>query len=1119
MAVGSGAARGAGRGVALRLGRGCHGCGGTLSSQAAIPTVASGVGVSPVMPLAAQGWLGGPASAAVGAAAAGSPALPPRGARWVSMPSAADIAGTSKETHLGFGVPHIAAGSGANADGSNRQLWDLLEYNAQYFNAHRMAPMLQQVLEEPLAEARSDPRLKAYLQKAATSAKLYENLKDLTAKDIALAVASAREVGLVAAEDLSDVLVATVSDQLPRVSAQRVSFFITAFAKQRIDDPRFWRASALSVMKSTETLSPQVVVSLLDAFRKSGLRSERLFTSLTHRVYGVIDDLGPAHIPPIVATICRVSMQQQDKERALQALLGRWLAMLKRENEKKTGAITMQQILSLTVSIGLKTDELNTATFALQVSSYIGDRMDMCEAEDLIVFLWALQRLVPTGILTEFFVKGLLHVRKTWQQLQASAQLSAQRLLQLSDVLVAVRQDNVDSKSSRGLQELQEYVIADMVESVQYCQPDGLGELLEIWAGGEKFWRHYRDFGEAITKRMEEILLESNDLDEVVPMLRAVLAVPGLLVSLPGRARQVLATAVRSRGAADVERIRSIVIGTPWEAICDGTSGSKGGSRDGASTAASVPSSSSSSPTASAERHAPTADADTARGVGADEQVSGEAVVAEDRRGKQTMEAFLAGQGLPHTDAELAALLRGARDCAIGAEDALQALQAVAPCAQRLAADASEEILSYLSELCDELARDIASLDAASVVAALHSCAVAGVPHAHLAASAALRLHTGIGEGAPATPLQIVEVVEACAALRLRIPELRPWLTSLLTDGGLERRLPVTLLARLLAGVARLGLSDADGVELLLPRLLIVASSIRPPPLDTLAMLCRGLYLSRWVPTGPELFQIAAWLSQQTAMERTPAQAASLQYFALGILARPEGQEAAECLGPELRRTLAEQMMQQRTALVRQDARSDTSLKFRHDVTEVLRRTDQSYDLDLRLGPGLHVDLALLGSDIGRGARRHGGRNVAANSADGQRVLWLLDGPEAFHRPFYGATSDGSGGGEPMLQLMPAELRRAELLAAARCPSESARMTELWSSWAGGGSAGVGDEQLELGSALLNQRGLAGAALGPLARLHWLEWSAMTPEARLAALADPTSRPAVAPAPPAAAAA
>merc|ERR1719491_2948040 len=205
-------------------------------------------------------------------------------------------------------------------------------------------------------------------------------------------------------------------------------------------------------------------------------------------------------------------MPAEELERAVRALLGRWLAMLRKEREHPTNTVTMGQILSLTVSLGLAPEEINVAIFARDVSSFIGERFDTINSEDLIVFLWALQRLVPSGSLTAFFANGLRHVGRVGGDLRASAQLSVQRLTQISDVLVAARQDGTWDDE---LAALQDNVLQDLSESVQYCLPDGLAELLEIWAGSESFWRHYQDFTEAVVKRFEELLLESENLDEV----------------------------------------------------------------------------------------------------------------------------------------------------------------------------------------------------------------------------------------------------------------------------------------------------------------------------------------------------------------------------------------------------------------------------------------------------------------------------------------------------------------------------------------------------------------------------------------------------------------------------
>lgn len=172
-------------------------------------------------------------------------------------------------------IPSDMAARGTRSNATD--LWALIDYNAHYFNAHRMTPILMQLLEEPREEVRADARLMAYLKRAQASVQLYENIKDLTAKDLAAAVVAAREIGHAEAEELSDILVDMIAAQIPKLSAQRVSFFVTAFAKHQIKDRSFWRAAAAMVANSGEPFSPQVLVSLFDAFRKSGVRSQKFF--------------------------------------------------------------------------------------------------------------------------------------------------------------------------------------------------------------------------------------------------------------------------------------------------------------------------------------------------------------------------------------------------------------------------------------------------------------------------------------------------------------------------------------------------------------------------------------------------------------------------------------------------------------------------------------------------------------------------------------------------------------------------------------------------------------------------------------------------------------------------
>ncbi|CAJ1366020.1 unnamed protein product [Effrenium voratum] len=856
-----------------------------------------------------------------------------------------------------------SAFTGASAAGSDAirsaGLWELLEANGHYFNAHRMAALLAEVLEEPRGKARGDPRLQAYLQKAITSCHLYENLRELTAKDIAAAITSCREIGHPAAEDLSDVLVDTISEQLPRLSLVRVSFFITNFAKQQIEDTRFWKSAARAVADSSQPLTPQVVVSLLDAFRKSGLRSERLFQALGRRLYEVLDNLEPGHIPPIVATLCRVPMKEEDKEEVVRALLTRWLLMLRNEKEKFTGAITIQQILSLTVSLGLTPDLVNTAVFTKDVSLYIGNRFHLLRADEIIVFLWAFQRLVIPRSSTAFLSRGLHQVHHLWKLLTASSELSLQRLIQLSDVLNSVRHEGKSSPPfwTPELEELQELAIEDLVESVQYCQSDSLAQILEIWAGSEAFWQEHKEFGEAIAKRMEELLLEG-DVKEIIPTMQAALAAPGLVKSLPERALQVLSAALLSRSSDEFERVRAVLSGSFWEVLCPPGAGRSSSSSD---TAGSRP---------------------------------------RESQGPSEFRALLDSWRYPRTEMDLAQFLRKATALCGDAEEALQALEAAAPFAEKLAASATAEVLQHLELLCQKILAE--DLPASRLVSALQACAEAGLPYAPLCSAA-------LSFGESTTASQALGLLESCSKLRLAVPELRLWLIMLLQK-GLDRQLSANGLARLLAAAGRLSLLEAEEAAGVLHRLVTVASPIRPMQPDTMAALCVGLTLARWMPsTGhPDFWQVSSWLSSVVNQPLRPAQTSALRNFVLGLMIRPEGRAAVEGLRPDLQRGIA----QAAQGLAHRRPVSDTTLKFRHEAAEVLRRAGQLYDLDISLGVGF-VDLAVPGQD---------------------GALWLLDGPEAFCRPFQ------SDGAKTKLELVSAEKFRSELFLAVLQPGAAREM-------------------------------------------------------------------------------
>lgn len=875
-----------------------------------------------------------------------------------------------------------------------------------------MASLLALVLEEPRREARLDPRLHAYLQKAIASCHLYENLRMIPAKDIAAAVVYCREVGHAAAEDLSDVIVETVSSHMDRLDLRRVSFFITTFAKQQIKDTVFWKSAARRVVNSSEPLTPEVVVSVLDAFRKRGMKSETIFQALARRVMEVLQSLEPNHIPPIVATLCRVPMKEEDREEVIRELLVKWLRMLEQEKEHPTGAVTIQQILSLAVSLGLSPDIVNTAVFTKEVFDFIGNRFHLLRAEELIVFLWAIQRLVVPKSSTAHLARGLKQVQKLWSMLSASSELSLQRLIQLSEVLTCVKEEAKGSLPhwTGELEELQELVIQDLAESVQYCQSDTLAQILEIWHGSEDFWSQHTEFAEAIAKRIEELLLEFTDTTEILQTFQAALSAPGLVKCLSERAIEVLNSALSSRGADDVERVQAVVAGTPWEVLCKGT------------------------PAVATASEAPPV------------EVAGTGTAGTEFR------SLLGSWRSPRTDLELADFLKKAVASSREAAEALEAVEAAAPFAEKLAANATAEVLQYLELLCKKIALSANELETRELVAAMRACAEAGLPYAPLCSAALVSLGTNL------TAAQSVEVLESCAALRLDIPQLQPWLGMLL-EKGLDRQLSASGLARMLAAAGRLGV-QAEQTARILHRIVTVTSPIRPMQAETLASLCLGLTLQRWMPSEnqSDFWQVTSWLATLDQATVRPSHGFSMRNFALGLLIEPEGRAAIDGLNPDLQKAMARLI--RGTATHRRPV-SDTTLKFRHEAAEVLRRAGRPYDLDISLGVGF-VDLALPGPD---------------------GVFWLLDGPEAFRRPF---RTDST---RPKLELVPMETFRSQLFLAVLNKGAVEAMDASLDAWEGEAPRN-GKEVLGIPHDLARSKRFPWLEAHEvrLARLDWLEW-------------------------------
>merc|ERR1712050_507250 len=119
---------------------------------------------------------------------------------------------------------------------------------------------------------------------------------------------------------------------------------------------------------------------------------------------------------------------------------------------------------------------------------------------------------------------------------------------------------------------------------------------------------------------------------------------------------------------------------------------------------------------------------------------------------------------------------------------------------------------------------------------------------------------------------------------------------------------------------------------------------MRPPSLETVATLCNGLSLLEGMPQAADLWQVVAWIARFEGTSKTVPQVNAMRQFALKALVDPESRHIINCFQPELQRSLAAVLCE---PSVRRNVATDTTLKFRHEVAEVLRDAGRSYDLEI----------------------------------------------------------------------------------------------------------------------------------------------------------------------------
>ncbi|CAE7246978.1 unnamed protein product [Symbiodinium natans] len=251
--------------------------------------------------------------------------------------------------------------------------------------------------------------------------------------------------------------------------------------------------------------------------------------------------------------------------------------------------------------------------------------------------------------------------------------------------------------------------------------------------------------------------------------------------------------------------------------------------------------------------------------------------------------------------------------------------------------------------------------------------------------------------------------------------------------------MPTMGLIRFLSAATDLELTDKGGADVreLVSRILAETIPQRPLPLEETATILQSLLNSGTVLPDKQLRHLLSWVAPNRPSHFSHLQLTSLRQFVLFVLAQAEETQRASLLRmPVEMQTFVSAVLCNRMPNVRPGI-PEATRQFRSQVTEMVV-DDPDVVLGVQLGPGGYLDLKV------------------GNTA------WLLDGPEAFLRPFT----------QP-LDYIAQEKRRLWLLERLLC-----------------------DEGTRRSVADFFPGALQWPLLGSVNRLSWQQWEQTTPAAR-----------------------
>lgn len=898
-------------------------------------------------------------------------------------------------------------GSGANAETS--KFSQLVEFNSRIFNPQKLTP----ILVTAAGQQGEEQHLRAFMEKARDDLERHgEPGRRIGASGCAASILACRRLGarfgMQESKDLAATLVSTLAAELPRLPFATVVEMAQEIQKHRLPDFALWEALAQATMDSVEA-EPAAVVVLLDAFRRSlpyvGDRLDHVFERLASHAVTAAPAMTKKQIVQSVGSISRLGhhIRASEQRRALLILLDKWLDLLE-ESQRDTGAVPSSQYISLAVSLTNVSEALGVrsapfvealsawAQHCLAADGHLGGAEAPRQAksqspspEEWVVLLWALKELSPLGLGPHAnVVSAVLPLVRADPRL---GEYTLLRLVQASEVILAARLQAAEQAG----QELAPRVAGALADSIAAgdCSVDMLARVVALWDQvGEQFWEDSPQLAVEVLKRA---VLQVEEAKEDASVLHRML---GTLVQSSFASSDAF---MKSRGALYGAVSAHPAASTPFFAQLLRTLEAR------AAAAADE----------AADEKASRKKAKAGGGSGAAAQVEDEEAVLRRLPPLEAAQkvAALCNKAAPDTQVIAAA------EAALAGVGTLTASEAVTALGELLRGAAVRRrlvrqplLLDLVEQLADVVVASAGDLPVLQLTTALTWFAAAGLPY-HLLFEAALVAVLDKHQAQTLSWRQVVGTLEAFAAVRLRIPELEDLYTHLRQPQELAR-LPAMALVRFFSASARLDLLDADGADSreLVDRVLAETTPQKPLPLESSVIMVQSLLFAGVALADRQFRHLFGWVALTRVRQLTPQQLAILRQYSLFLLSHPDAQMRG-CmlrLPIEIQRFISGILKHRAPAWV--PPTSDTTRRFRSEaagaegagalVAGAASATQSPPAKTPAPGPsvaspadGPIAHAALVAAAVPLGPA--GVLDLQAGSR-----CWLLDGPEAFFRPF-----------------------------------------------------------------------------------------------------------------------